>query len=96
MFFCEFCKVFENIFDRMTVLVFFCKTWEVFQNTSFYRAPLENYLFHAQVAEFHTAYTVKNYFTGAFQVVYTRTRSSHSKAFNYLKFLKIACEEVNL
>ena len=61
----------------------------------FYRALLRNCLFHVQVAEFKTADTVKNYFTGAFQAFSTRTRSSHPKAFIYLKFLKIICEEVN-
>ena len=61
----------------------------------FYRALLRNCLFHVQVAEFKTADTVKNYFTGAFQAFSTRTRSSHVKAFNYLKSLKIICEEVN-
>ena len=29
--------------------------------------------------------TVKNYFTGAYQAFYTRTKSGHSKAFIYLK-----------
>ena len=34
-----------------------------------YTAPLRNWLFHdVQVAEFQPADTVKNYFTGVFQV----------------------------
>ena len=38
----------------------------------FYRAPLRNFLFHVQVAEFQTAPdTVKSYFRGAFQAFYT-------------------------
>ena len=53
----------------------------------FYRAPLENCLFYVQVAEFQRPDTVKKYFTGAFQAFYTRTRSSYSKAFIYLKSL---------
>ena len=35
-------------------------------------------------------------FTGAFQVFYARSRSSHSKAFICLKSLKTVCKEVNL
>ena len=39
MFFCEFCKTFKNIFWENTfgwlILIFICKLWEVFQNTSF-------------------------------------------------------------
>ena len=57
---------------------------------------LGNCFFPVQVAEFQPLDTVKNYFTGAFQAFYTRTRSSHSKAFMYLKSLKTICEEVNL
>ena len=51
-------------------------------------------LFHIQTAEFQSADTVKNSFTGAFQELYTITRSSYSKAFIYLKSLKISYEEV--
>ena len=53
-----------------------------------------NCLFHVQVAEFQLLDTVKNYFTSAFQAFYTRMRSRKSKAFIYLKSLKIICEEV--
>ena len=42
-----------------------------------------------QAAEFHPPDLLKSYFTSAFETFYTRTRSSHSKAFIYLKFLKI-------
>ena len=39
MFFCEFCKIFKNIFWQNTsgwlLLVFICEFWDVFQNTSF-------------------------------------------------------------
>ena len=54
-----------------------------------------NCLFHVQVADFQPADKVKNCFTGAFQAFDTRTRSSHSKAFIYLKSLIIICEEVS-
>ena len=53
-------------------------------------------LFYVQVAELRPPDTVKNYFKGAFQAFYTRSRSNHSKPFIYLKSLKIVCEEVNL
>ena len=39
-----------------------------------YRAPPRNCLFHVQVAVFQPAGTVKDYFTGAIQAFYTRTR----------------------
>ena len=52
-------------------------------------------LFYVQHAGFQPAYTLKKYFIGALQAFRTRTRSSHSKAFIYLKSLKIICEEVN-
>ena len=67
-----------------------------FPDHLFYRAPLGNCLFHLQVAEFQPPHTVKKYFIGAFQVFYTRRRSSCSNAFMYLKSLKIICEEVDL
>ena len=65
----------------------------------FFRTPLGNCLFHVQVAEFQPRDTVKNYFTGVFQAFYTRTRSSHSKAYIYLKSQKLPenkliCNEV--
>ena len=101
MFFCAFGKISKNIifwqhFPMRLILKFICEFWEVFQNT-FYRTPLRNCLFHVQVAVFQPTDTVKNYFTGAYSsTVYKNTRSSHSKAFIYLKSLKIICEEVNL
>ena len=42
-----------------------------------------NILSRVEVADFQPADTVKNYFTVPFQAFYTRTRSSHSKAFIY-------------
>ena len=100
MFFREFDKIFKNIFWQNTsewllpvLSVNFLRSfWEYL----FYRLPMGNCLFHVQVAEFQPPDTIKNYFTSAFQPFYTRTRSSHSKAFIYLKSLKIICEEVNL
>ena len=41
-------------------------------------------------------YGEKLFFTGAFQAFFTKTRSGHSKAFIYLKSLKIICKEVTL
>ena len=49
-------------------------------------------LFYVQVAEFQPPDTVKNYFTGAFQAFYTKSRSSHSKAFIYLKSAHDQCK----
>ena len=68
----------------------------VYLNTSFIEHLWETAYFIVQVAEFHSPNRVKNYFTGTFEARQQRTRSSHSKAFIYLKSLKIICEEVNL
>ena len=57
--------------------------------------PLGNCLFYVPVAEFQPADTVNNYFAGAFQEFYKGTRSSLSKEFIYLNYLKIICENVN-
>ena len=56
-------------------------------------------LFHVQIARFQLPHTVRKYFTSAFPVFYTRTRSSpfegsYSKVFIYLKSLKMIREEV--
>ena len=90
MFICEICKFLENIFWQNTT----CEFWEVLGHL-FYKAPFGNCLFHLQVAEFQPPHTVKKYCTSAFQAFYTR-RKSCSKAFIYLKSLKIICEEVKL
>ena len=99
MFICEFCKIFKNIFRqkhlRMTASCVYLRIWRCFSDHLFHKAPLGNCLFHLQVAEVQPPHTVKKYFTCAFQAFYTR-RSSYSKAFMYLKSLKIICEEVNL
>ena len=57
----------------------------------FFKPPLGNCLFHMQVAEFQPLD-----FKGALQAFYTKIKSSHSKAFIYLKSLETICEEVNL
>ena len=96
----NFAKFLRTCFDRrppddcfLGLSVKFKKAFR----TSLLWSTSENCFFHVQVAEFQPADTdaVKNYFTGAFQAFYTRVRSSHSKAFIYLKSLKIICEEVN-
>ena len=83
---------------RMTASCFYLWILRSFPDHLFYRAPLENCLFHLQVAEFQPPHTVNKYFTCAFLAFYTRRRrrSSYSKEFMYLKSLKIICEEVNL
>ena len=74
-----------------------CEFWDVFQNTSF-PEPLGETAILCTSRRYSKKPpdTVKNYFTGAFQAFYARSRSSHSKAFIYLKSLKTVCEEVNL
>ena len=66
MFFCEFCKIFKNIFwqstSRSLLLKFICKYSEVFQNTSIIEHLWETA--YLQAAEFQPADTVKNYFAG--------------------------------
>ena len=93
----NFAKFLRTSFDRTPPHDCFFYLWilKSFSEHLFYRAPLRNCLFHVQVTEFQPADTVKNYFTATFQAFYTRTRSTHSKAFSYLKSLKIICEEVN-
>ena len=87
-------QIFKNIFwqntSRCLLLLFICEFW-ICSDRPFYRAPLGNWLFHVQVAGFQPPDAVKRYLTGDFQVFYTRTRSSYSKAFIYLKSLRISC-----
>ena len=78
----------------MTASSIYLWTLRSFSEHLFYREPLRNCLFHVQVAVFQPANTVKNYFTDAIEAFYTRTRSSHLKAYIYLKYLKIICEEI--
>ena len=99
MFICEFCKIFEEDLLteqlRMTASCVYLLILRSFSDHLFYKAPLGNCLFHFQVAEFQPSHAVKKFFKSAFQVFYSR-KSSYSKAFIYLKSLKINCEEVNL
>ena len=76
------------------LLVFICEFW-VFQNTSFIEHLRKTAISCTSWRISTTRYS-KKLFHRSFQVFYTRTRSSHSKAFIYLKSLKTVCEEVNL
>ena len=103
MFICEFCKIFKNIFRqkhlRMTASCVYLWILRSFSDHLFYRAPLGNCLFHLQVAEFQSPHTVNKYFTCAFQAFYRRRRKRRrrsSKAFMYLKSVKVICKVVNL
>ena len=94
MLFFKFCRMFKNIVWQNTsglLPVLTCK----FSEHVFYIAPLANCLFHVRVAVFQPPDVVKIYFTGRFEAFYTRMRSSHWKAFIYLKSLQIICEEAN-
>ena len=62
----------------------------------YYTASPRNSLFHVQAVELQPSDSVKSYFTGTSQAFSVRTRSSHSKAFIYLKCFEMICEEVNL
>ena len=68
MFICEFCKIFKNIIRqkhlRMTASCVCLWILRSFSGHLFQRAPLENCLFHLQVAEFQPPR--KKYFTSAF------------------------------
>ena len=77
---------------RMTASCVYLWSLRRFSEHFLYRAPL----FYVQVAEFQPPDTVKNYSTGAPRTFYTRSRSSHSKAFICLKFLETVYKEVNL
>ena len=79
----------------MTVLVL-SVNFEKFFRTLLLMSTSRKLLFHVKVAAFQLPGTIKIYFTGAFEALDTRSRSSHSKVFIYLKSLKTICEEVNL
>ena len=66
-----------------------------FSEQFFYRALPENCYFLYKLKNFNHQIH-KKLFHRSFQAFYTRTRSSHSKTFIYLKPLKTVCEEVNL
>ena len=102
MFFCEFCKIFKNIFsfDRAPPAdCFLCLSVNFetfFRDTSFIEYLWETAILCIRCRISTTRYSKKNYFTGAFQAFHTRSRKSHSKVFTYLKSLKTVCKEVNL
>ena len=88
MLFCEVFKIFKNMFtfDRTPPVdcsLCLSVNFQKFFRTCFLQSTSGKLLFHVQVAEFQLPGAVKNYFTGAFQSFYTRTRSSYSKAFIY-------------
>ena len=60
MFICEFRKIFKNIFWQNTSG--WLRLWILrsFPDLSFYRTPLENCLFHAQVAGFQPQDTIQS------------------------------------
>ena len=105
MFFCKFCNILKNIFSltkhlRMTASCVYLWIMRRFSEHFFYRTPRGNCYFIYKLYDFNhlqpTSDTVKNYFTGAFQAFYTRSRGYHSKVFIYLKSLKTVSVEVNL
>ena len=71
-------------------------TFETFFRTLILQSTSGKLLFYVQAAQFQLPDSVKNYFTGAFQALYIRSRSGHLKAFIYLKYLETLSEEVNL
>ena len=66
-----------------------------FSEHFFYRAPRKTAISCTSWRISTTRY-IKKLFHRSFQAYYTRTRSSNSKVFTYLKSLKTVCEEVNL
>ena len=95
MFICEFCKIFKNIFRQNTSWWLLCEFWEVFQITSFKGHLWETAYFMHTLQDFNHKIQ-QEYFTSAFQAFYTRAKSSYSKAFIYLKSLKIIRKKVNM
>ena len=73
----------DDCFLCLSVILFICDSQHLF-----YRWPLGNCLFQVNVAEFQPADTVKNDFTGAFQVFFKRTRSSLSKTYTWKLSIK--------
>ena len=82
MFFCEFCKIFKNIFrpniSGWLLLKFISEFWKVFQNTPFIEHLWETAYLMYKLQNFNQQIQWKK---GAFQALYTATRSSHSKVF---------------
>ena len=63
MFICEFCKIFKNIFRQNTSGWLHLWILRSFPDHFFYRAPLGNCLFHAQVAGFQPQDTIHSWNT---------------------------------
>ena len=90
MFFCEFYKIFKNIFWQNTsgrLLPVFIWEFLVFQNTSFTEHLISCTSF--EESEFQPPVTVRNYFTIVFQGFYTRTIGSHLKMLKSSEIFKI-------
>ena len=79
---------------RMTASCVYVWILRNFSENFFYRAPPRNCYFMYKLQIWTTKYS-KKLFHRWFSIFYTRSRSSHSKAFIYLKSLKTVCEEVN-
>ena len=60
MFICEFCKIFKNIFRQNTSGWLHLWILRSFPDHFFYKAPLGNCLFHAQVAGFQEQDTIQS------------------------------------
>ena len=93
----SFAKILRTSFNRIPAGNCFLSlsvNFKKFSEHLLYRAILENYLFHVQVAEFRSVDTVKVYFRGAFEAFYKGTWSSFPEAFIYLKCLKIICDQL--
>ena len=105
MLFFEFRKIFKNIFLLtehlgMTASFIYLLFWEVFQNTSFIEHLRETAILCTSCrisASRHSKKTIPQVlFKHFLDWKVKRLRSSHSKAFIYLKFLKTVCKEVYL
>ena len=72
----SFAKFLRTSFNRIPAGNCFLSlsvNFKKFSEFLLYRATLENYLFHLQVAEFRSVDTVKVYFRGAFEAFYKGT-----------------------
>ena len=98
-FFVNFAKFLRTSFfwqsaSGWLLVVFICE-FRVFQNTSFIE-DLWKTAISCTIWGISTTRYSKKLFHRSFQAFNTRTRSSDSKAFIYLKSLKTVCEEVSV
>ena len=98
MFFCEFCKIFKNIFSFDKIPPDDCflslsENFEKFFKTLLSQSTSRKLLFPCAGCRISTTRYSKKFFHRYF---YTRPTSSHPKAFIYLKFLKTVCKKVYL